>query len=502
MPNVIAYIVLFSWPLVVVVLFKVLEKPSAISASIIAGYLLLPGLPQIDLPILPVLDKTLIPALSATIMCLLIRPPKPTWGSGSYNSPDHLNRPASNRKSKQESAGARLVLILLLLVLFASGFATVLTNGEALQFGPLSLPGMRVYDGFSIGLETLVSILPFFLGARYLATESGHKVLLVALAMSGLAYSLLALFEVRMSPQLNLWIYGYFPHDFSQHVRGGGFRPIVFLQHGLWVSIFLSMATLSGAALLRSSSLAATDSFRWMLFLGWMLITMVLVKSLGALVITVLLMPLIMFGTNRLMLRAASVVALIVLTYPMLRGLDWVPVESVSELAAQISPRRAESFDVRVASEDVLLARAEEKPFFGWGGWGRNEGYDPETGAYSAITDGMWVIFVGMFGWFGYVARFGLLTLPLLTLHRRKKKQDIPLATAGLTLVSAANLIDLIPNATLTPVTWLIAGSLTGYVLRAHVNTSSDIKKSESFNTDRAIESSQPNPINVRKPRT
>ncbi len=434
-------------------------------------------------------------------MCLVLRPKKPAWDAGHYRPPGQYGRPVSGTHGAGQSAGGKTVLILLMVVLFASGFVTVLTNGESLQFGPTFLPAMRVYDGFSIGLETLVYILPFLLGARFLATEAGHKKLLGVLAMSGLAYSLLALFEVRMSPQLNLWIYGYFPHSFAQHVRAGGFRPIVFLEHGLWVSIFLSMATLAGAVLLRSSSVSAATSLRWMLFLVWMLITMVLVKSLGALVITVLLLPLILFGTGWWMLRAGWIVALIVMTYPMLRGLDWVPVEKVSELATRVNPERGHSFDVRLFNEDVLLARAEEKPYFGWGGWGRNEIYDTETGRNIAITDGMWVIFVGTFGWFGYLARFGLLTFPLLTLIRRRRKQAIPLATTGLALVSAANLIDLIPNATLTPVTWLVAGALAGYALRQHAEMTADASTPEATQIEPDILADPPRSVNVRKPR-
>ena len=46
------------------------------------------------------------------------------------------------------------------------------------------------------------------------------------------------LVEVRLSPQINTWIYGFFQHDFIQMMRYGGFRPIVFLPHGLWVAFF------------------------------------------------------------------------------------------------------------------------------------------------------------------------------------------------------------------------------------------------------------------------
>ena len=72
MPNAFAYIVVFSWPLVVVALFWKLSLPRALVASILGGYLLLPERVSIDLPVLPPFDKTLMPSLAAAIMCLLL----------------------------------------------------------------------------------------------------------------------------------------------------------------------------------------------------------------------------------------------------------------------------------------------------------------------------------------------------------------------------------------------------------------------------------------------
>ena len=75
----------------------------------------------------------------------------------------------------------------------------------------------------------------------------------------------------------------------------------------------------------------------------------------------------------------------------------------------------------------------------------------------------MWIITVGVSGWFGYIAQFGLLTVPIILLTLYRRRLDLSLATSGLCLVLTANLIDMIPNATLTPVTWLIAGALMGH---------------------------------------
>ena len=60
-----------------------------------------------------------------------------------------------------------------------------------------------------------------------------------------LVYSLPMLFEIRISPQLHRWVYGYFPNDaFVQQMRGGGFRPVVFFPHGLALALFTAIALL------------------------------------------------------------------------------------------------------------------------------------------------------------------------------------------------------------------------------------------------------------------
>jgi hypothetical protein len=73
MPNTFAYIALFSWPVVVFILFRFMPRTSALIWSLVGGYLLLPFAVGIDLPSLPTFDKTLIPSFSAALMCLLPR---------------------------------------------------------------------------------------------------------------------------------------------------------------------------------------------------------------------------------------------------------------------------------------------------------------------------------------------------------------------------------------------------------------------------------------------
>jgi hypothetical protein len=488
MPNSTAYLVLFGWPLVVILLFRILPRPHALVWSILGGYLALPFGVGINPPLLPVLDKGLIPALAAAVMCVLGgsgRPetqaepgpaampgPAPIAASGAAPARPAFTRQVVRRPPRAVADPVivpgqpqllripRLVPVLILLLVLAE-ILTVRTNGADYLVGPRRFQGLSWYDAASMILSTLVMILPFVLGLRYLGTPNQQGVLLRILGLCGLLYSLPTLVEVRLSPQLSRWIYGFLAQSFAQTVRDDSFRPVVFLQHGLWLALFLAMAALACFALWRYRKDAGAR-IGWLLAGAWVAGVLFLCSSLGAVFILVLLAPALLLLPVRLQVVLAALIALTVLTYPMLRGGGLIPVDRVYQVVAQISEDRAQSLKFRLNNEDVLLARANEKPLAGWGGYGRSRLHDPRTGESISTTDGMWIILMGESGWLGYVATFGLLTLPMFLLLWRYRLVLPDAASAGLCLILAANLIDMIPNATMTPLTWLIAGALAG----------------------------------------
>jgi hypothetical protein len=73
---------------------------------------------------------------------------------------------------------------------------------------------------------------------------------------------------------------------------------------------------------------------------------------------------------------------------------------------------------------------------------------------------------MGDYGWVGFLAEFWLITLPIFMIWRESLRKDdpVPPYAGPLALLLAVNLFDMIPNATLTPLTWLVAGALWGLV--------------------------------------
>ena len=480
MPNTFAFLVLFSWPAVAWILFRTLPLSKALVWTMLGGHLILPSATSVKIPMMPLIDKGLVPTVSAAILCLIYESRSP-----------RLARPVPSAK------GRTLVIGLLALIILAP-LLSILNNPEPIVTGPFFLPGLQLYDAFSMISASIVAISPFLLAWRYLGTHEAHRDLLVAFAVGGLVYSLPALFEVRVSPQLHNWIYGFFPHDFIQHIREGGFRPVVFLSHGLMVGILLCMAILAALTLWREAlrerraegqwvfaidRLAGPLRSRWLFVAIWLAIVLVLSKNLGAVAIAAFL-GIVIFARPRLQSAIVAFIAVVVLFYPMFRGAGLIPVREIYEITRSISEDRAQSFKFRLDNEDALLARANEKPISGWGSWGRNQLYDPETGQMISVTDGMWVILIGIYGWPGYVAQFGLLTMPLLLYARRRSAFGPSLITPGLVIVLSAVLIDLLPNAGLVPYVWMLAGALTGFVLKQKAEDAYVMEKSTSAPAD------------------
>lgn len=440
-PNLLAYLMLLAWPLVVWQLYRRLEPDRALIWTILAGYLLLPPLTRFDFPVVPDLDKDTLPALLALFCALVLL--KDRIG---ILPKGHLGK-------------------VLILIFVLSPFVTVLTNADPIVFGnETMISGMSIYDSVAAVANHAIYALPLFLGRRYLATTEAARALLAALVAAGLAYSVPMLIESRLSPQMNVWVYGFFQHDFFQTIRAGGYRPVVFLPHGLWVAMLALMSLAAAAFLLREGP--AEKRPRLLMAFLYLAFMLVVCKSAGVTIYALVMLPMILFAPRHWQIFLAAGLAIVVMIYPILRGAHLIPLDAILDVARGWSPDRAWSLQFRIQNEELLLLRAEERPWFGWGGYARNFIHDPFSGEMTTIADGAWIIQIGIYGWMGYVAEFGLLCLPLWLLGREALVQPasaLPPPVAALALIFAFCMVDLLPNGTLVPLTWLMAGCLLGH---------------------------------------
>jgi hypothetical protein len=434
-PNTFAYVALFGWPGVCLALFILLPLETAAIGSLLGAYLLLPSNFTVDPPLLPPIDKMGIAALATFLLCLMKAPPA--------------------RRARPS------VLVYLLCAAFVvSPFLTTFGNSYELQITGGSIPGFYPLDGLKLAGRHVLELLPFFIGSRYLSSDRGRELLLKSLVIALMFYSLPMLFEIRMSPQLHYWVYGYYPSQFVQQMRAGGFRPVVFTQHGLALAMFTSLCVIAAVVLIRAkrrvlhmpASLSAS----------YLAAILLLCKSLGPAIYATLLTPVVLLTKPRTWVKLSLVLVLIVTTYPALRNSGLIPLHSIATAAESVSADRSQSLEFRLNNEEKLLAKADEKPWFGWGTWGRNRVYD-RSGKDVSVTDGGWIIQFGTFGWFGYLSLFGLLLTAVCRAYRGIGHAVTPatITCGGLVLLLGVYVVDQVPNGNPMTLVLLLAGTVS-----------------------------------------
>ncbi len=439
-PGVVAYAVLVAWIPVSLAFFFLRRPLVAAAVTLLGSVLLLPARVAFNLTGFPDLGREKIGILCALLGCILFHP----------------------RRLQGQRLGRGWDLLVFMLVLGA--VATALTNSDPVSYGPLHLPGLTLYDALSDGIEQLLALgTPFFLGRALASRPRDLKPLLAVLAGAGLLYSLPILYEVRMSPQLHRMIYGYFQHTFAQVSRLGGWRPMVFMNHGLALALFVLSAAMAAVTLARVRHLVLRlPSWPVAGYLGGILL---LCRSLGAIAYGFFTIPLAALGSPRVQLRSAIVIAAVVLLYPVMRASDVFPTHAMTEIGSRIDEARGDSLQFRFDNEDRLLAKARERIWFGWGGWGRNFVYHEESGENLSVIDGYWIIRLGTRGVVGFVGAFGLLLAPILSIARRMRttrSSTDRLLLGGAGLVAAVTAVDLIPNGFLNCFQVFFAGAVVG----------------------------------------
>jgi O-antigen ligase len=309
------------------------------------------------------------------------------------------------------------------------------------------------------------------LARLYLADKKGVRDIAMGIFYGGLVYVPLCLWEIRMSPQLHMQLYGYHQHSFLQTMRTlGGYRPMVFMQHGLMVGTWMAAASLVGVALWRSGALKRVGPWPAGGFVLLILATTIMCQSLGALIL--LAVGITLFAFLRRFGRAGVVAMMIFpVAYCGLRvGGHWNGGGLV-DITRAISEERADSLQYRLEQEEILSARAWERPALGWGGFNRAFPTADASDLGSAVSDSLWVVVFGMNGLLGLVSIVLTLLAPIYALTRRWRPErwtHPDLAPAGiLAILLGLYLMDGMVNMMINPVFTLAGGALTGLAIGA-----------------------------------
>ena len=321
------------------------------------------------------------------------------------------------------------------------------------------------YDGLSgIAYQTTDWGLPYFIGRIYFNDLKGLRELALGIIVGGLLYVPLCWYEVRMSPQLHRIVYGYTQYEFSQSKRYGGWRPMVFMQHGLAVSMWMSTAAMTAFWLWWSKAIDRVMRIK----MGWVALILIgtaaACHSVGA--IALMFIALGVLWLTRVTKWSIWIILLTLAppTWIYLRTTDTWTGRDLTTFLKDHDPRSAQSLQIRLASERVLADRALESPVYGWTGW---KLYDKnkQEGEHG-VPDQMWVIAFGKFGLIGLISMTVALVMPVLLLAWRipvrywSHPGAAPAAALGVLLTQ--HMADLCFNAMVNPIFILCAGGLTG----------------------------------------
>ncbi|MCS6811958.1 MAG: O-antigen ligase domain-containing protein [Cyanobacteria bacterium] len=435
-PNAIAVLVIVAWLPFFIFLFQQYPPRRALVIGIIAAWLFLPEIAR-SLPGLPDYSKASATIYAALVAIMLFDP-----GRFSTFKPGLLDIP--------------------ILVWWFCPFVTSIVNG------------LGAYDGVSAVIAQTISWgVPYLLGRLYLSNLQGLKDIAVGIFIGGVVYIPFCLFEVRLSPQLHRIVYGaHASGDFSQAIRYGGFRPTVFMSHGLAVGAWMMIATLAGIWLLQSKTLGKKLFYietKWLVMA--LSLTFVLLKSTGAYVS--LLLGLIIMGTGRFLktglLVFVIIIAICVYLYTNTMTESYFTDQLIDYLSNIFPPDRIQSLAYRFNNEEVLVDHARKQILFGWGGWDRSTTIRPEDGK-RAVQDSLWIIAFGMNGIVGLVSFLGTMLVPIWAIcwkypARTWMRPDIApvvFLAVGLLLYT----IDCLQNAMLNPTYLLVIGGLTGFAMK------------------------------------
>ena len=417
---------LLLWLPTVMILYIMLPPRKAVINSFVIAWLFLPNI-WFDLPGLP--DYTKMTAtVAAVLLAMMVFDQRrlfsirPRW----YDLP--------------------------VIIFCASPFVTALSNG----LGP--------YEGASATLEQAVSWgLPYLIGRAYLTDLEGLRDLAEAIAVGGLLYMPLCLIEIRFSPILGARVYGLVKYE---SWRYGGYRPMVFLQTGLELGMWMTISTFLCYLLWSCGTIKTIRDFPLGKLTLALAVTTVLCKSTGSLAL--LLVGMAFLWLIKRTGRAWPIWLLIALPpiYAATRSTRiWSGREAVALSAALVGEERAASIEYRLNMENLLTARAMERPILGWGRFNRFQVISA-SGRILTVPDGYWVIVLGIQGLTGLTCMLAMMLLPMVLTIRRFPVEswfDPRVAPAvGLAVILTLLMIDFLSNAMLNPIYALMVGGLMG----------------------------------------
>ncbi|MBL8820394.1 MAG: hypothetical protein JNL58_30500 [Planctomyces sp.] len=391
----------------------------AFYAGVVAGWMLLPQV-SIDLPGQHI-TKYKILALVAGLLLPIVR----------------------RRESPQVSLGLTWVPALGMSVV---AFASSISN----NMGP--------YDGMVSAIQLfLLWGLPWLIGVKTLTDNEDIKAAFYVIIVASLLYLPLCYFEMKMAPVLHNVVYGYEPRSvggLGQHMRFGFWRPRVFLEHGLQLSLFMGMSSVLAASISFSSGRLARTIWVPLLLAA----STVFMFSTGAILLMFAGWMLLLISKVPRTYYVFALLSLIPVVYPLVRivfpGVVQVEVSEEFRPSGSGFEERERSLAFRVRNEELLLERWRLRPLLGWTPW---HYYKTTT---QVVPDSLWILSLAKHGLLGWGFTTATLILPAIAVLRGRVTtgKHFDCQCGVIAIVTLMYALDCLANNMPHPVLLMLAG--------------------------------------------
>lgn len=371
----VAVTVIIIWLGAFMITMSIMRSPAALAGGIMLGLMFLPQL-KVDSPFV-ILDKGVLLALAAGIGVLMVDPvhlPRFQWSV--YDVP--------------------------IIALCTSGLAAGLANDLGSYNAAATAAQLIVHWG-----------IPFFTGRIVFTSEKNAFVLLKTIILGALLYVPFCLFEMKMSPVLHSMVYGYAPRVGNDHLhalRFGLWRPTVFMEMGLQLSLFMGICSTITLWCAVSGRVTKVANLSTHLIAGILGIVTFFCVSSGAILITIAGWCVILSSQLKLHRWILFALFLFAMGYPVYRMTNTgaIQIEISEEDSPDIAARK-DSLKTRIDSEDLFINKWKDSPLFGWTRW-----FFMYTDGGYAIPDALWIIILACYGLVGWVSWSLMLGTPAL----------------------------------------------------------------------------------------
>jgi hypothetical protein len=307
---------------------------------------------------------------------------------------------------------------------------------------------------------------PYLIGRLYFTDTQSLRLAAKAFVIAGLAYIPFCIFEIFRGPQIYAFLYGYEPFRWTGAKRFIGYRPVVLLENGNQLGIWMATAALIAVWLWRRKTADNILGIPILVVAVALLVVTILCQSTGAIILLLALIPFVFVDPRHLSRTVTVVLVLAILAFAALRIAN---IFSIRDLVAENPTAHAvagylksigkDSLGWRLAQDERHIETALYQPILGYGMW---NWWSIDEGAQRPWS--LWLLVFGMYGGVGLVSLEALLLIPALrAVWFPLARSDIGYTNMRHTLSAAVliSAIDSLLNAAIILPLLLVIGGMT-----------------------------------------